>query len=131
MSGAALLKLLAAVAGIAVVVYLAASLMVPPESRRAVAIGVGAGAWGGGWGAGGLGVGLAVTLPALGHNRRAALGVGMLARFLLVAVAALVAIPALGVPMGPALLSMVTVLFATTLIEPVLFAAGAGDTRVR
>ena len=74
---------------------------------------------------------LAVTLTALHHNRLAAFGVGMLARFLLVAVAALVAIPALGVPMGPALLSMVTVLFATTLIEPVLFAAGAGDTRVR
>jgi hypothetical protein len=123
-SGAALLKLLAAVAGIAAVVYLAASLMVPPESRRAVAIGVGLGA---AWQA----LVLAVTLTALGHNRLAAFGVGMLARFLLVAVAALVAIPALGVPMGPALLSMVTVLFATTLIEPVLFAAGAGDTRVR
>ena len=124
MSGAALLKLLAAVAGIAAVVYLAASLMVPPESRRAVAIGVGLGA---AWQA----LVLTVTLAALGHNRLAAFGVGMLARFLLVAVAALVAIPALGVPMGPALLSMVTVLFATTLIEPVLFAAGAGDTRVR
>ena len=124
MSGAALLKLLAAVAGIAALVYLAASLMVPPESRRAVAIGVGLGA---AWQA----LVLTVTLVALGHNRLAAFGVGMLARFLLVAVAALVAIPALGVPMGPALLSMVTVLFATTLIEPVLFAAGAGDTRVR
>jgi hypothetical protein len=119
MSGARLLKLLAAVAVIAAVVYLLASLMVPAESRRAVAIGVGAGA---AWQA----LVLAVTLTALGHNRLAAFGVGMLARFLLVAVAALVALPALGVPMGPALLSMVTVLFATTLIEPVLFAAGAG-----
>ena len=119
MSGARLLKLLAAIAGIAAVVYLLASLMVPAEQRRAVAIGVGAGA---AWQA----LVLAVTLTALGHNRLAAFGVGMLARFLLVAVAALVALPALGVPMGPALLSMVTVLFATTLIEPVLFAAGAG-----
>jgi hypothetical protein len=73
----------------------------------------------------------AVTLVALGHNRLIAFGVGMLARFLLVAVAALVAVPALGLPMAPALLSMVTVLFATTLIEPVLFAAGAGDTTGR
>ncbi|HVG45199.1 MAG TPA: hypothetical protein VM890_10730 [Longimicrobium sp.] len=119
MTGPRLLKLLAAVAGIAAVVWLLASLMVPPESRRAVAIGVGVGA---AWQA----LVLAVTLTALGHNRLAAFGVGMLARFLLVAVAALVALPALGVPMGPALLSMVTVLFATTLIEPVLFAAGAG-----
>jgi len=119
MTGGRLLRLLAAVAGIAAVVYLLASLMVPAEQRRAVAIGVGAGA---AWQA----LVLTVTLTALGHNRLAAFGVGMLARFLLVAVAALVALPALGVPMGPALLSMVTVLFATTLIEPVLFAAGAG-----
>jgi hypothetical protein len=50
----------------------------------------------------------------------------MLARFLLVGLAALVAVPALGLPPAPVLLSLVTVLFATTLIEPVLFAAGAG-----
>jgi hypothetical protein len=40
-------------------------------------------------------------------------------------------VPALKLPPAPVLLSLVTVLFATTLIEPVLFAAGAGDTRVR
>lgn len=124
MSAARLLKLLAGVALIAVAVYLAASLLVPAESRRAVAVGVGAGA---AWQA----LVLAVTLTALPHNRLAAFGVGMIARFLLVAAAALVVVPALGLPMGPALLPMVTVLFATTLIEPVLFAAGAGDTRVR
>ena len=119
MTGPRLLKLLAAVAGIAAVVYLLASLMVPAEQRRAVAIGVGAGA---AWQA----LVLTVTLTALHHNRLAAFGVGMLARFLLVALAALVAVPALGLPPAPVLLSLVTVLFATTLIEPVLFAAGAG-----
>jgi hypothetical protein len=118
-SGARLVRLLAAVAGIAAVVFLLASLMVPPASRRAVAIGVGAGA---AWQA----LVLTVTLTALPHNRLAAFGVGMLARFLLVALAALVAVPALKLPPAPVLLSLVTVLFATTLIEPVLFAAGAG-----
>ena len=119
MTGARLLKLLASVAGIAVVVFLLASLMVPHEQRRAVAIGVGAGA---AWQA----LVLSVTFTALHHNRLAAFGVGMLARFLLVALAALVAVPALHLPPAPVLLSLVTVLFATSLIEPVLFAAGAG-----
>jgi hypothetical protein len=118
MSGGRLLKLLAGVVAIAVGVYLVAALMVPAEQRRAVAIGVGAGAvW--------QGLVLAVTLTALHHNRLAAFGVGMIARFLLVALAALVAVPALKLPPAPVLLSLVTVLFATTLIEPVLFAAGA------
>jgi hypothetical protein len=119
MSGARLLRLLAAVAGIAAVVFLLAALMVPAEQRRAVAIGVGMGA---AWQA----LVLTVTLTALHHNRLAAFGVGMLARFLLVALAALVAVPALELPPAPVLLSLVTVLFATTLIEPVLFSAGAG-----
>jgi hypothetical protein len=118
MSGGRLLKLLAGVVAIAVGVYLVAALMVPAEQRRAVAIGVGAGAV---WQA----LVLTVTLTALHHNRLAAFGVGMIARFLLVALAALVAVPALKLPPAPVLLSLVTVLFATTLIEPVLFAAGA------
>jgi hypothetical protein len=117
-SAARLPRLLAAVGAVAAAVYLAALLVVPAEARRGVAIGVGAGA---AWQA----LVLAVTLTALGHNRLAAFGVGMLARFLLVALAALVAVPALKLPPAPVLLSLVTVLFATTLIEPVLFAAGA------
>jgi len=117
-------RLLAAVAAIAVLVWAAASLLVRPEERGAVAFGVGvAAAW--------QALVFAVTATALPQSRLAAFGVGMIARFLLVAAAALVVVPALGLPMGPALLSMVTVLFATTLIEPVLFAPGAGDTRVR
>ena len=124
MSGARVLRLLAAVAAIAVLVGAAAWMLVRPEERGAVAFGVGvAAAW--------QAMVLAVTAAALPQSRLAAFGVGMIARFLLVAAAALVAVPALGLPMGPVLLPMVTVLFATTLIEPVLFAPGAGDTRVR
>lgn len=118
MSGRLLLTLLAAVAGIAALVWVAAALMVAPGQRHAVTVGVVAAAvW--------QMVVLTVTLVALHRNRLAAFGVGMLARFLLVALAALVGVPALGLSPAPALLSMVTVLFATTLIEPVLFAAGA------
>ena len=122
--GTRLLRLVAAVAVIAAVVYLAAAAMVGPEDRHAVALGVGIGA---AWQA----LVFAVTVTALPDNRLAAFGIGMLARFLLVALAALVGVPALGVPMAPALLSLVTVLFATTLIEPVLFAAGARNDTSR
>ena len=123
MSGTRVLRLLAAVTVIAVLVWAAASMLVRPEERGAVAFGVAvAAAW--------QAMVFAVTATALPQSRLAAFGVGMIARFLLVAAAALVAVPALGLPMGPVLLPMVTVLFATTLIEPVLFAPGAGD-RVR
>ncbi|HEX8903851.1 MAG TPA: hypothetical protein VF771_03360 [Longimicrobiaceae bacterium] len=119
-----LARLLAATVVIAVLVWAVGSRIVAPGDRQAVAAGVlAAAAW--------QALVFAVTVTALPHNRLAAFGVGMLARFLLVAVAALVAVPALKLAMGPALLSMVTVLFATTLIEPVLFAAGAGDSRGR
>lgn len=124
MTGTRLLRLLSATVLVAVLVWAVGSRMVAPADRHAVAVGVMlAAAW--------QGVIFAVTVTSLPHNRLVAFGVGMLARFLLVAVAALVALPALQVPLGPALLSMVTVLFATTLIEPVLFAAGAGDTTGR
>jgi hypothetical protein len=45
-------------------------------------------------------------------------GLGMLGRFLLVALMALVAVPALGVPAMPTLFSLLATLFATTLLEP-------------
>lgn len=54
----------------------------------------------------------------------AAYGVGMLGRMILVVAAALVLVPATGLPAAPTLFSMVTVLFATTLLEPVALAAG-------
>ena len=63
----------------------------------------------------------AVALPG---NRLAAYGVGMLGRLLLVVVSALLLVPATGVAAGPFLFSLVTVLFATTLLEPVALAAG-------
>jgi hypothetical protein len=120
---ARLVRLLAATAVIAAAVLVAASMLVPPASRRAVALGVAAAA---GWQA----LVFCVTVTALGRNRLAAFGVGMLARLLLIA-AATVAVTVLEVPAAPALLSLVTVLFATTLIEPVLHGAGAGNDRDR
>jgi hypothetical protein len=113
-------RLLAAVAVISAAVLLVASAVVRPEQRRAVALGVGFAAC---WQA----LVFAVTALALPRQRLAAFGLGMLSRFLLVVVAALVLVPLLEVPPAPALLSMVTVLFATTLIEPVLLGAGAGN----
>ena len=63
----------------------------------------------------------AVALPG---KRLAAYGVGMLGRLLLVVAGALLLVPATGVAAGPFLFSLVTVLFATTLLEPVALAAG-------
>ncbi len=124
MTGRKLLRLLAAVAVISAAVLLVASAMVRPEQRRAVTVGV---AFAAIWQA----LVFGVTVTALPNNRLAAFGLGMLSRFLLVVIAALVLVPLLEVPAAPALLSMVTVLFATTLIEPVLLAPGAGNDRNR
>lgn len=118
-TGKLLVRLTAAVAAIAAVVFGFACLIVPPASRPAAALGAGiAAAW--------QALVFAATITAFPTNRLAAFGVGMLARLVLVAAAALVGVPAMGVAPAPALLSMVTVLFATTVIEPVLF-AGAGN----
>jgi hypothetical protein len=119
------LKVLVAVTlGAALLVWLAGTAMVPPGQRGGVAAGVAVAA----------GVQLllfALVAVALPESRLAAFGVGMLARMVLVVAAALVLVPATGLPPAPTLLSMVTVLFATTLAEPVLFAAGARNDRVR
>jgi hypothetical protein len=61
---------------------------------------------------------------AFAGKQLAAYGVGMLGRLLLVVGSALVLVPASGLPMGPTLFSLVTVLFATTVLEPVALAAG-------
>ncbi|HET6231308.1 MAG TPA: hypothetical protein VFE05_14645 [Longimicrobiaceae bacterium] len=50
-------------------------------------------------------------------------GVGMMGRLALVVLTALLVLPAAGLPAAPTLFSMVTVLFVTTLLEPVLLAA--------
>ena len=63
----------------------------------------------------------AVALPG---NRLAAYGVGMLGRLLLVVAGALLVVPGTGVAAGPFLFSLVSVLFATTLLEPVALSAG-------
>ena len=108
----------------ALVVWAAGAALASPAGRRGVLAGVA------------LGTGLqllvfAATAAALPGNRLAAFGVGMLARLALVLSAALVLVPATGLPPAPTLLSLVTVLFATTLLEPVLFAAGARDEKGR
>lgn len=50
-------------------------------------------------------------------------GVGMLGRFAVVALAALVLVPVAGLAPAPTLLAMVSVLFGTSMLEPVFLAA--------
>lgn len=79
----------------------------------------------------GVGVGCAVQLLLMGAMQAAfpdqplaAYGVGLMGRLIVVVAAALVLVPATGFPAAPTLLSLVSVLFATTLLEPVAHAAG-------
>ncbi|HEX8675034.1 MAG TPA: hypothetical protein VF710_24250 [Longimicrobium sp.] len=67
---------------------------------------------------------LLVARVAFPGKQLAAYGVGMLGRLILVVAVALVLLPAAGLPAAPTLFSLVTVLFATTLLEPVALAAG-------
>jgi hypothetical protein len=109
---------------IAGVVWVAGSAMVSPEGRVGVTVGVALGAV---WQLLVLSV-LAVTMrgnPLIAH------GVGMLGRLAMLGVAALVLVPRAGLPAEPTLFAMVTVLFATTLIEPVAFSTGARDDKTR
>lgn len=108
---------------IGAVVYAAGLSMVGPDGRDALAAGVGIGA------AFQLLV-LALAAFAFPANALAAYGVGMLGRLLLVIVAALVIQPAAGLQAAPFLYSLVTVLFATTLLEPVVM-AGARNQKSR
>jgi hypothetical protein len=55
--------------------------------------------------------------------------VGMLSRLLLIAVAAWIWVPLAGLEAAPTLLSLVAVLFLTTVLEPVLFAAAERQAR--
>ncbi len=68
----------------------------------------------------------AVTAVALPGKRLAAYGVGLLGRFMLVVVCALALVPATGLAAAPFLFALVSVLFATTLLEPVVLSAGTG-----
>jgi hypothetical protein len=105
-------------------VWAAGTALVAPEARRGVAMGAAIAA---GWQLLLLGV-LAVALPG---SPLIAHGVGMLARLAMVGVVGLVIVPAAKLPPAPTLFTMVTVLFATTLIEPVAFAAGARNDKGR
>lgn len=66
-----------------------------------------------------------LVLATLSRQPVLAFGLGMMGRFVLVLFAALVIVPLSGLPAGPLLLSMVSVLFATTLLEPVFLATAA------
>ncbi|HEU0016531.1 MAG TPA: hypothetical protein VFQ45_22815 [Longimicrobium sp.] len=114
--------LAAAVVAVGVLVY-AVGLAMTPE-RAALAAGVALGT------AFQLLV-LGIAVFAFPGNALAAYGVGLLGRLLLVVVAALVIVPATGVEPAPFLYSLVTVLFATTLLEPVVMAAGARNRNDR
>lgn len=79
----------------------------------------------------GVGVGMAFQLllfallvTAFPGRPLIAYGVGMVGRMVLVVAAALVVVPVSGLPAAPFLFSLVTVLFTTTLLEPVLMAPG-------
>lgn len=59
----------------------------------------------------------------------AAYGAGLATRFVVVVMSALVVAPAAGLAPAPFLLALVTVLFATTVLEPAVVAAGARKQR--
>jgi hypothetical protein len=103
---------------LAALVLAAGWAIAAPGERRGVAFGVAAAA----------AVQLLVTAVAgavLPANRVGAFGVGMIGRFAAVVGVGMVVVPRAGLPAAATLLSMVAVLFATTLIEPVLHASGA------
>lgn len=112
--------LAAAVAVVATIVFAAGVALTEGEARRAVGIGVLVAA------AFQLLL-FAVAAAAFPANRLLAYGVGLLGRLLLVVVGALVLVPATGLPAAPFLLSLVTVLFATTVLEPVLWRPANGS----
>lgn len=102
---------------IGALVYVAGIALAGASAQRGVAAGVV------------IGCGFQLLFLAVAHlafpgKQLAAYGVGMLGRLLLVLVAALVLVPATGLPPAPTLFSLVSVLFATTLLEPVALAAG-------
>lgn len=58
-----------------------------------------------------------------------AYGLGVLGRMVLVMFAALWAVPVVGLPLAPTLLSLVAVLFLTTLSEPIVLRLVSPETR--
>jgi hypothetical protein len=109
---------------IGALVYAAGLTLARPEAHGDLAVGVGVAV------AFQLLV-LAIAAVAFPGNALAAYGVGLLGRLLLVIVSALVILPAARLQAEPFLYSLVTVLFATTLLEPVVMAAGARNPKGR
>lgn len=115
-----------AAAAIAALVGWAGSALVEPGNRDGVWVGAGVAAavqavlfW-------------LLFVRLLPQQRGIAHALGVLGRFGVVGVMALVWIPYAGLPLAPTLFSLVTVFFVTTLVEPlflqpVLPAASSGD----
>ena len=71
---------------------------------------------------------LAMLLPG---KPMLASGLGMVGRFVMVALAALVVVPVAGLPAAPMLLALVSVLVGTAVLEPVFFALAAKRPETR
>lgn len=111
-----------ATAAVALLVALAGAALTTGGERVGVWIGVAVGfavQVGGFWL---LFVGLFPSRPGVAH------GVGVLGRFLVVAMVALMWVPLLGVAAAPTLFALVAVLFGSTLLEPLFFPT-ASETR--
>jgi hypothetical protein len=121
-SGRRLLLFAAATLLLAALVLVGASALVAPADRRGVLFGVTVAA-------GVQVVVFAAASAALPRNRIGAFGLGMIARFAALVLVGMLVVPRAGLPAAATLLSMVTVLFATTLIEPVLQGTGARNDR--
>lgn len=112
----------ALVVALSAVIALAGSGMVRAEWRTGVVVGAG------------IGcvfqlLSFRAMLTLLPGRQLLAFGLGMLGRFALVAAAALVLLPATGLPAVPTLLTLVSVLFATTLLEPLFLRPTHGTGR--
>jgi len=112
----------ALVVAVSALVALVGIATVRPEWRTGVAVGTGIGCvfqllsfW--------------AMLALFPGQQLLAFGLGMLGRFALVALAALVMLPLTGLPATPTLLALVSVLFATTLLEPLFLRPTHGTSR--
>ena len=107
----------AGVLGIGALVYGAGVALAHPSGHTGIAVGVAVGCI--------FQMLLLLTARvAFPGNQLAGYAVGLMGRLLLVGAAAMILVPATGLPAAPTLLSLVSVLFATTLLEPVALAAG-------
>lgn len=112
------LRYAAAVLLVCVAVLGAGRLLAGPEAAGGVAAAVGiAGAF--------QLLAFWLARALFGERRLLAYGVGMLGRFALVAFTAFLIVPRAGLPAAATLFALVSVLFPTTVLEPVLLAPTA------